>query len=162
MKLIITDLEEINFKIQGEYKIIKPQGDIKHCIGCLGCFLKTPGECVINDGYKNMGSELGKCTEMIIISKCYYGSVSPFVKTVQDRTLPYVHPDFIIKRGEMHHRRRYDNIISFSAYFYGENITDEEKETAKNLIQANVDNYDGILNGVYFYNSIDEMREIIL
>jgi len=162
MKLIIMDLEEINFKIQGEYKIIKPQGDIKYCMGCFGCWLKTPGKCVINDGYENMGSELGKCTEMIIISKCYYGSVSPFVKNVQDRTLAYVLPDYRYLKGELHHKRRYDNIISISAYFYGENITDEEKETAKNLIRANVENYDGRLKGVHFYNSIEDMEDIII
>lgn len=162
MKLIITDLEKFDFSVEGEYKIIKPQDEIKNCIGCFGCWVKTPGRCVIHDGYENTGIDLGKCTEVILISKCYYGSVSPFVKTVQDRAISYIHPDFVIRKGEMHHKRRYDNIISLTAYFYGENITEEEKETAKNLMQANADNYDGLVKAVHFYRSVEEMEGVTL
>ena len=162
MKLIITDLENFNIPIKGEYKIIKPQGDIRHCIGCFGCWVKTPGQCVIHDGYENTGADMGKCSELILISKCCYGSVSPFVKNVQDRAISYIHPDFVIRKGEMHHKRRYKNVISLSAYFYGEKITDAEKETAKNILQANADNYDGLVKDVCFYNTIEELEDINL
>ncbi|MBO5208368.1 MAG: flavodoxin family protein [Lachnospiraceae bacterium] len=162
MKLIITDLENFNLSIKGEHKIIKPQGDIKHCIGCFGCWIKTPGKCVIHDGYENTGIDMGKCSELIIISKCYYGSVSPFVKMVQDRAISYIHPDFVIRKGEMHHKRRYKNVISVSAYFYGENITDVEKETARNILEANADNYDGQVKSVHFYKTIQELEGVIL
>ena len=40
MKLIITDIENFNIPVEGEYKIIKPNGDIRHCIGCFGCWVK--------------------------------------------------------------------------------------------------------------------------
>ena len=162
MKLIITDLENFNIPIKGEYKLIKPQGDIRHCIGCFGCWVKTPAQCVIHDGYENTGADMGKCSELILISKCCYGSVSPFVKNVQDRALSYIHPDFVIRKGEMHHKRRYKNVISLSAYFYGENITDDEKETARNIMQANSDNYDGLVKNVRFYNTIEELEGISL
>ena len=162
MKLIITDLENFNIPVKGEYKLIKPQGDIRHCIGCFGCWVKTPGQCVIHDGYENTGADMGKCSELILISKCCYGSVSPFVKNVQDRALSYIHPDFVIRKGEMHHKRRYKNVISLSAYFYGENITDDEKETARNIMQANADNYDGLVKNVRFYNTIEELEGISL
>lgn len=162
MKLIITDLENFNIPIKGEYKLIKPQGDIRHCIGCFGCWVKTPGQCVIHDGYENTGADMGKCSELILISKCCYGSVSPFVKNVQDRAISYIHPDFVIRKGEMHHKRRYNNVISLSAYFYGENITDAEKETARNILQANADNYDGLVKDVRFYNTIEELEGICL
>ena len=119
MKLIITDIEDFNIPVEGEYKLIKPQGNIRHCTGCFGCWIKTPGKCVISDGYENTGIDMGKCTELILISQCYYGSVSPFVKAVQDRAISYIHPDFVIRKGEMHHKRRYKNVISLSAYFYG-------------------------------------------
>lgn len=162
MKLIITDLEDFQIPVEGEYQVIKPQGEIRHCIGCFGCWVKTPGECVLHDGYEKTGRQMGRCTELIIVSRCYYGSVSPFVKTVQDRAISYIHPDFVIRKGEMHHKRRYQNVISLSAHLYGENITDVEKETARELMQANADNYDGLVKDVSFYQSIEELEGIVL
>lgn len=162
MKLIITDIENFNIYVEGEYKVIKPQGDIRNCIGCFGCWVKTPGKCVIHDGYEGTGIAMSKCTELILISRCHYGSVSPFVKMVQDRAISYLHADLVIRKGEMHHRRRYKNVIALSAHLYGENITDVEKETARNLIEANADNYDGSVKDIHFYNSVEDLEDITL
>lgn len=162
MKLIITDLDKLNMKVQGEHRIIKPRKKIRHCIGCFGCWVRTPGKCVIHDGYEDTGILMSQCTELILVSRCYYGSLSPFVKMVQDRAISYLHPDFVIRKGEMHHKRRYDNKIALSAYFYGENITNKEKETAGNILEANADNYDGFVKNICFYQSSKELENITL
>lgn len=162
MKLIITDMNNFNISVEGEYKLINPHGNIHHCVGCFGCWVKTPGKCVIHDGYESTGIDMGKCTELILISRCCYGSVSPFVKTVQDRAISYIHPDFVIRKGEMHHKRRYKNVISLSAYFYGEDISDVEKATARNIMEANADNYDGFVKDIRFYKEEKELEDITL
>ncbi len=162
MKLIITDIENFHVPVEGEYKVIKPQGKIHPCIGCFGCWVKTPGRCVLHDGYERTGSDMRKCTELILISRCYYGSVSPFVKMVQDRALSYLHADFVIRKGEMHHKRRYKNVITLSAYLYGSSITDIEKETARDLLRANAENYDSLVKGTFFYTSVEELEGVIL
>ena len=158
MKIVITDIENFEIPQGNEYKMIDATGNSHHCIGCFGCWVKTPGKCVISDDYGGTGIDFGNCTELIFISRCCYGSVSPSVKMIQDRALSYVHPDFVIRKGEMHHKRRYDNVITISAYFYGDDITDAEKETAKELIRGAVDNYDGQLGNIEFYNSADELK----
>ncbi|MCR5753318.1 MAG: flavodoxin family protein [Acetatifactor sp.] len=160
MKLIIADIENIPFEVHGEYKMIRPQEKIHNCIGCFGCWVKTPGICVIHDGYETTGSDMGKCSELIVVSRCDYGSYSPFVKTVMDRGISYIHPDFVIRKGEMHHKRRYKNVIALSAYFYGENITEREKWTAGKLLKANADNYDGKVKEIKFFESIEELEGI--
>lgn len=162
MKLIITDIEDFHVPVQGEYKVIQPQGNIHHCTGCFGCWVKTPGRCVIHDGYEGTGSSMGKCTELILVSRCCYGSVSPFVKTVQDRAISYIHADFVIRNGEMHHKQRYQNRITLSAHLYGENITDMEKETTRELLHANAVNYDGLVKGISFYKTVEELEGVIL
>jgi multimeric flavodoxin WrbA len=162
MKLIITDIENFSIPIEGDHKIIKPQGNIKHCIGCFGCWAKTPGKCVLLDGYEETGRDMGKCTELIIVSGCHYGSVSPFVKMIQDRAISYTHADFVIRKGEMHHKRRYKNIITLSSHLYGENITTIEKETALELLKANAENYDGLVKDVYFYQFVEDLGDVVL
>lgn len=95
--------------------------------------------------------------QQMLLWKC-----SPVVKMVQDRAISYIHPDFDIRQGEMHHKRRYKNIISLSAYFYGDDITDSEKITAQNLLEANALNYDGEVKCICFYKTIEELEDITL
>jgi multimeric flavodoxin WrbA len=163
VKLIIHDLEIKDFKKLfpnsfEDTKIISDDGTIHHCIGCFGCWIKTPGACVIRDNYGDMGELLSKCTEVIIISKCCYGGFSPFVKNVLDRSISYVHPYFVIRNKEMHHMRRYENNINIKVWFYGENITEKEKQTAQSLVKANSINLNCNVSRVTFIHNIMEME----
>ena len=162
MKVIITDIENFDLPVAEDVQIVSPdtgKGSIKNCIGCFGCWHKTPGECVIHDGYERTGARLGHCDQLFFVSECVYGSLSPFCKMVLDRSISYVHPNFVTRRGEMHHKRRYDNVITVTVHFYGADITEEEKETAKKLMQANADNYDGFVGEIYFHDSKEAAME---
>lgn len=161
MKLILSDIENLPIKSDDKHHIIYNNGNLHYCIGCFGCWIKTPGQCVIKDDYSNMGQLLSRCDELILISKCTYGSFSPFIKNLLDRSISYISPYFIIRKGEMHHKRRYDNVISISAYFYGEDITQIEKETAKSLVIANAVNYHGIVKDVLFYSSAEKVKAVL-
>jgi multimeric flavodoxin WrbA len=162
MKLIITDIKDPTLHVKGEHKIIKPDAMVKHCIGCFGCWIKTPGECVIKDGFHCTGWDMGKCEELIMISECLYGGFSSFVKKVQDRGISYVRPDFSIVNNEMRHRRRYSNKIKLSVYFYGEDITKEEKITAENIVKANAKNFYAVVEKVMFLKKTEELAEVEL
>lgn len=167
MRVLIHDLDEESFKnwlsdkISNCY-IFSQNKKISPCVGCFGCWIKTPGMCVIKDGFEDIGKELSYCDELIIISRCVYGSYSPFVKNIIDRSISYNHPYFTERNNETHHRRRYDNVISISVYFYGEDISENEKSTARNLVEANTINFDGRLNKVLFLNNIMELGLITL
>ena len=155
MRVILHDLTEaqweaLRFEQKEGDEIVSGSGQEKFCTGCFGCWLKTPGRCVIPDAYQCMGEKLSKADELIIISKCSFGSYSSFVKNILDRSISYVSPFFVIRRGEMHHRPRYINQLTISALFYGPDITDEEKETARSLVQANALNLNGKVGSVRF------------
>lgn len=163
MKLLIHDLNDYEFKnLSDDIKIIEKKEPINNCIGCFGCWVKTPAKCVINDSYENMGEYFSKSDEIIIISKCVYGGFSPFVKNILDRSISYVHPYFKMRNNEMHHKRRYNNIIKLTVWFYGENITLEEKETANKLINANAINFDGVVKQISFVDSISELERKVI
>ena len=139
-----------------ELHIVSDDGSIKQCIGCFGCWLKTPGQCVLNDHYNNMGELGGRAEDFIIISECIYGTYSPFVRNVLDRCLPYVHPYFTKRNGEIHHRPRYDNRMKVRVYFYGI-VSEAEKETARKMVAANTINFNGIVEEVIFFNDKEEI-----
>lgn len=144
MKLLIHDLDESSFKglfpnELDNVKIVSEGSTIKNCIGCFGCWVKTPGACVIRDNYGDMGEYLSKSHEVTIISKCFYGGFSPFVKGILDRSISYVHPYFETRNGEMHHRRRYDHQFDLKVWLYGD-ISEQERQTADKLIRANAIN----------------------
>lgn len=165
MNLIIHDLtqeqwKELALPVDENTKIIDNQGNIRKCIGCFGCWVKTPGQCVIPDEYQKMGELLAQTQELTIISKCSFGSYSSFVKNVLDRSISYVLPYFEIRKGEMHHKKRYENQFSLKVIFYGTDITEDEKSTARKFAQANVVNLNGNVEEVVFVDTLEKIREV--
>ncbi len=112
--------------LPGDAVVISDSGEICNCTGCFGCWIKTPGRCVLKDGYQNMGELLAKCDEFVIISKCIYGSYSPFIRNIWDRSISYLLPYFVTRQGETHHQNRYDHHFRLSVYFYGDDVTPAE------------------------------------
>jgi len=164
MKLIIHDGDKefeksIRDKLLGvgeEADIITDDGTIKNCIGCFGCWVKTPGRCVLQDSYNEMGKLMGNSSELIIISSGIYGTYSPFVRNVLDRSLSYIHPYFTKRENEIHHKVRYQNRLLINVFFYGD-INEEEKKTAERTVRANVLNFNSILGKIEFFNTKEEV-----
>ena len=155
MRVILHDLTEaqweaLHMELNECDEVVTGSGNEKFCTGCFGCWLKTPGSCVIPDAYQCMGERLSRADELVIISKCSFGSYSSKVKNILDRSISYVSPFFVIRKGEMHHRPRYANQLTVSALFYGAEITEEEKETARSLVKANALNLNGQVGSVRF------------
>jgi len=168
MRLIIHDLSMEQIKIVGldclsneENMIVDGNGKNHYCIGCFGCWLKTPGRCVIKDEYQEMGEKLSKVDELLIISKATFGSYSSAVKNVLDRSISYVSPYFTIRNGEMHHMERYHKNLKVSAVFYGEDITEQEKDTSVNLVVANAVNLNGTVGYIDFVDSFEIIKEVL-
>lgn len=168
MRLIIHDLSAEQSLFLGleqlpddENIIVNGNGKNHYCIGCLGCWLKVPGRCLIKDEYQEMGMKLSKVDELLIISKATFGSYSSAVKNVLDRSISYVSPYFVIRNGEMHHKERYHKNLKVSAVFYGEDMTEAEKETAVGLVVANAVNLNGTVGNIDFVNSFEIVKEVL-
>ena len=128
MNLIIHDLNSDEWnKISEKYSgwsVVSDTGTIRPCNGCFSCWNRTPGKCVICDGYENMGYLIHHAEEVVVISRYTYGGFSGFVKNVFDRSLGYVLPQFEVINGETHHKKRYDEDKPFTFIFYGESFSD--------------------------------------
>ena len=140
MNLLIHDLNKEEFvRIADQYKdctIVSDEGTIRPCVGCFSCWNKTPGQCIVKDGYDNMGYLIHHADEVKVISRYTYSGFSSFVKNVFDRSLGYVLPHFELVNGESHHQKRYPEVKPYTFIFYGHNLSEEEKENAIRYVKA--------------------------
>ena len=140
MNLLIHDLEPEAWEgIKRSYAgwhVISDHGTIRPCVGCFSCWNKTPGRCVIRDGYDDIGVLIHRAGEVVVISRYTYGGFSGFVKNVFDRCIGYALPQFEIVDGETHHRRRYDEDKPYTFIFYGHDLGEEQMERARRYVRA--------------------------
>lgn len=116
------------------------EDDLKPCIGCFSCWLKTPGLCIINDVGRDISKDIINCDLLIIVSKISSGCYSPAVKKVLDRHIPSILPFLKVVNGEMHHSPRYNRYPDIMVLGYGEDVTMEEEKTLNELTDANAVN----------------------
>lgn len=161
MKVLIYDTlpDEIDTT---DYVLIDAKEKTAYCKGCFGCWLKTPGQCIMADKIKNTGSLIMQAECLVIISECCYGGYSPDIKRVIDRCIPGVLPFFVTKKNsvgkkEQHHSARYHNRMELKVCFYGE-ISDKEEALARELVNANGLNYWANNVSVNFVKSRDEVK----
>ena len=162
MSLIIHDIDNEDFNSIFKNKIkdvmvVSEDKEPHKCIGCFNCWVKTPGRCALKDDYNDMGEKIASCKEVIIISKCKYGMYSPFIKNILDRSISYIHPYFTVRNNELHHKSRYKNKINLKVFFYGNSITEEEKEVAKELVIRNGINLNVKSSTTIFVKNISEI-----
>ena len=80
------------------------------------------------------------------------------LKKIIERSISFVEPFFTIRNGEIHHKVRIDKKINFKVYFYGENITEEDKKIATRFVEANMNNLNTNYPEIYFYNDYKEIN----
>lgn len=92
--------------------------EIKHCTGCLSCWTRTPGVCVIKDDMKEIIEKYKSSDLVMMATPLYVDNVSGMTKVLMDRLLPIVDPHFEDdENGETAHRRGdrvYPGIIALS------------------------------------------------
>ncbi len=99
--------------------------EIKHCTGCFGCWIYTPGRCVNTlDAAYSIVEKSGKADAVIMLSQITYGGFSSDAKSYIDRRLSHSLPFFRIINGEMHHKKRYKRHI-WIPIGYGDFLEDE-------------------------------------
>ncbi len=81
--------------------------NIKYCVGCFGCWVKKPGECVAADASRDVCRAVINSDFTLLASPVRMGFVSSLLKKTMDKLIPLVHPYFDVVNFEAHHRARY-------------------------------------------------------
>lgn len=103
------------------------RNDLASCMGCFGCWVKKPGECVINDMMSQINRSFVNSDVVFYLSPIVFGQFSANIKNSLDRWLPNMLP-FFKKRpdGSTMHPSRYEHYPMVVIIGYGDNIDDED------------------------------------
>ena len=162
MRLLLSDKElNINFLESYENKYIDlSKLRISNCIGCFGCWTKTPGKCVIRDDAVKVYPVIAKSDKVIYVSKVKYGSYDTVMKTMLERAFPIQQAFIRLLNGEAHHVQRYVAMKDAIIIAYG-NIEDEEKEIFKRLVERNSYNMNFKSFNVIFVDE-ENLEEVVV
>ncbi|NLY09091.1 MAG: flavodoxin family protein [Tissierellia bacterium] len=157
LKLLLDNLGP-EHKIQ---KIRLDYNEISSCLGCFGCWTKTPGNCVIKEDKANdIARRYVNADVVVLLTQVVYGGYSPDIKAYIDRSICILSPFFTMIKGEMHHQKRYEKYPELYAFGYGK-TTAEEKEIFANLSNRNALNLYSLRNKVFVAENKEEMVSCI-
>ena len=112
--------------------------NIAGCLGCFGCWLKTPGECVINDAGRALPRKVIQSDMVFLLTPVAFGMYSSGLKRALDRfPCPILLPFFKNINGEIHHEKRYEKYPALIAVGVLPNPDEESENTFKTLVVRN-------------------------
>lgn len=141
MKLILSDtpLQDIEQKGTDIRYFDLSACKIAHCVGCFGCWTKTPGKCVIRDDAVKIYPCIAQSDRILYISRIKYGGYDTIMKTMLERAIPVQQAFIRILDGETHHVQRAVVPKQATIIAYGE-ISGEEQALFRQLVDRNARN----------------------
>ena len=110
MRDLVGQLQNKGHAVQ---HIVLMDKNIHTCTGCFGCWVKTPGMCVIADDSQEINRAMIQSDFVLWASPLSMGFPSTYLKTKMDRSIPLVHPYFEVVNDEAHHLPRYEKYPVF-------------------------------------------------
>jgi multimeric flavodoxin WrbA len=98
---------------------------LRPCVGCWGCWVKTPGQCVARDASLDMDQAVINSDFTLWAAPLRMGFPSYLLKVALDKHLPLIHPYMEVAYGEAHHLRRYPRSPRLGLLLEMETFTDE-------------------------------------
>ena len=111
---------------------------IANCIGCFGCWVKTPGRCVIRDDAVKVYPLIAQSEKLLYISRLAYGSYDIPMKTMLERCIPIQQAFIRLHHGEAHHVQRDVKEKDAVIIAYGDaDIPPEERQLFQQFVKRN-------------------------
>ena len=139
------------------------RNDLAFCMGCFGCWIKKPGECVINDKMSIINRSFVNSDTVIYLSPIVFGQFSANIKNSLDRWLPNLLP-FFIKRpdGSTIHPSRYKSYPEVIIIGYGDDITDTDAKLFIDITKKHRNNTDVLIYKNINQDIIRELKKLNL
>ena len=141
MKLILSD-KPLNLTVNDpqQIKVVDLSAlNIQNCVGCFGCWTKTPGRCVIRDDAVTVYPLIAQSDTVVYVSRIKYGGYDTVMKTMLERAIPVQQAFIRLVDGETHHVQR--AVVPKDALILAYGTTSpEEQELFRQLVARNARN----------------------
>ena len=118
--------EELVSEGQAANILVLREMDLKYCIGCFDCWVKTPGLCVTDDEGRDVCRAYINSDFVLWASPVIMGFYSALLKKTIDKMIPLLHPYTTVDQGEAHHRARYEKYPLLGLLLQRGEETDDE------------------------------------
>ena len=141
MKIILSD-RPLSLDLGNREDVVS--FDLSHmkiapCVGCFGCWTRTPGKCVIRDDAVRVYPRLAESDTAIYVSRVRYGGYDMVMKTRLERAIPVQEAFIRLLDGETHHVQRAVAPKKATIVAYG--VRDrEEEDLFRRLVARNAKN----------------------
>jgi multimeric flavodoxin WrbA len=98
---------------------------LRYCVGCWGCWVKTPGECLSQDASLVIDRAVINADFVLWAAPLKMGFPAALLKMALDKHLPLIHPYVVVDQGEAHHLKRYARSPRLGLLLEKEADTDE-------------------------------------
>ena len=112
---------------------------IANCVGCFGCWTRTPGRCVIRDDAVQVYPRSAASRRVLYVSRLYCGGYDLPMKTMLERAIPIQQAFIRLVDGETHHVQRRVEPKEAVILAYGES-SPEEQALFRRLVARNAKN----------------------
>lgn len=107
MNLILSDRPLALGALPADWEYVNlAERQIRSCIGCFGCWVKTPGRCVIRDDAPSVYPLIAASERVIYVSRIDLGSYDVVMKRMLERAIPIQQAFIRLHHGETHHVQR--------------------------------------------------------
>lgn len=133
---------------------------LSNCVGCFGCWVKTPGKCVIRDDAVKIYPLIAQSKRLLYVSRIYCGSYDVPMKTMLERAIPVQQAFLRLYHDETHHVQR--NVVEKDAVIlaYGAD-SKAEQDLFQQLVSRNANNMSFKSWKIYFVEE-NELDRLIL
>jgi multimeric flavodoxin WrbA len=157
----VSEVLASTLKSLGQVEIVKLREiKIADCVGCFGCWVRTPGQCVIDDAARDVARKLAGADLIVFLSPIVFGGYSNELKKALDRHIGNILPFFAKnKEGEIHHVRRYEKKSRLIGIGVSSKPDVESETIFKTLVQRNAFNMqpEAYSSGIIYLSDNSEM-----
>jgi multimeric flavodoxin WrbA len=110
---------------------------IHYCTGCFGCWVQTPGKCMINDAARDIAPAVMQSDMVVYLTPITFGGYSSELKKALDRMICLVTPFFTKIDGEVHHKPRYERYPQLMGVGVSPQADKESERIFETLVRRN-------------------------